>query len=102
MKLATLKSRKSRDGELIVVSRDNKTFVRAGDIAPSLREAVEDWARTKPLLETVYQSLCEGQLSDAEPVKLEELHSPFPRSFQWADGSAFLQHVKLVRKARNA
>ncbi len=101
MKLATLKGN-HRDGELIVVSRDNKTFVRAKDIAPSLREAVENWSRTKPLLEMVYQSLSEGQLSDAEPVRPDELHSPLPRSFQWADGSAFLQHVKLVRKARNA
>lgn len=101
MKLATLKS-DSRDGELIVVSKDNKTFVRAKDIAPSLREALENWGKNKPLLEMIYRSLCEGQLSDAEPIRTEELHSPLPRSFQWADGSAFLQHVKLVRKARNA
>ncbi len=102
MKLATLKSSKSRDGELIVVSRDNTRALRVAEIAPSLRVAIEDWSRTRPLLEAVFQRLnagvCEGELK----VVPEQLHSPLPRAFQWADGSAFIQHVKLVRQARKA
>ena len=101
MKLATLKS-KSRDGELIVVSKDNKNAVRATHIAPCLREAVENWAAAKPQLEALYQQLNEGRAKGAFAVIPEQLHSPLPRAFQWVDGSAFIQHVKLVRMARNA
>lgn len=102
MKLASLKSSKSRDGELIVVSRDNQRAVRATHIAPSLREAVESWASTKPRLEALFQELELGKATNAFQVDGEKLHSPMPRSFQWADGSAFIHHVKLVRMARNA
>lgn len=101
MKLGTLKS-KSRDGELIVVSQDNSKAVRAADIAPSLREAVENWSVCKPKLEVIYKDLNAGKRSDAFAVDYSQLHSAFPRCFQWADGSAFLHHVKLVRMARKA
>lgn len=100
MKLGSLKSN-SPDGELIVVSRDNKRFVRARHIAPSLREAVENWSKCEGLLKKVYDDLNKGSL-ESEPIDENNLHSAMPRAFQWADGSAFIQHVKLVRKARNA
>lgn len=104
MKLATLKpsSSNNRDGELIVVSKDNKQAVRAQHIAPHLRHAVENWAQTKPQLEQLYKQLNEGKAKDAFSLDVEKLHSPLPRSFQWADGSAFIHHIKLVRMARNA
>ena len=101
MKLATLKSNK-RDGELLVVSRDNKTAVKATDVAPSLREALEDWAANKPKLEAHYKALNDGTANGSFEVNEADLHSAMPRAFQWADGSAFLHHVKLVRKARGA
>jgi fumarylacetoacetate (FAA) hydrolase len=101
MKLGTLKS-KSRDGELIVVSQDNSKAVRATEVAPSLREAVEKWSDCKSKLEAIYKDLNAGKRPDAFVVKHTDLHSAFPRCFQWADGSAFLHHVKLVRMARKA
>ncbi len=101
MKLGTLKS-KSRDGELIVVSQDNSKAVRATDVAPSLREAVESWSESKPKLEAMYKELNAGNRSDSFAIEQSQLHSAFPRCFQWADGSAFLHHVKLVRMARKA
>ena len=102
MKLGTLKSHKNRDGELIVVSRDNKKAVKASSIAPSLREAVEDWERCQPQLAMLYKDLNEGRSEIAFDLKMESLHSPLPRTFQWADGSAFIHHIKLVRMARGA
>lgn len=102
MKLGTLKSATSRDGELIVVSRDNQSAIRANHIAPSLREAIENWASVKAKLEELYQKLNAKALGEAFKVDVEQLHSPLPRAFQWADGSAYIHHVKLVRQARNA
>lgn len=102
MKLGSLKSDKSRDGELIVVSRDNQRAVRPGAVASSLREAVENWAVTKPKLEELYTQLNAGTAKDAFELNGKALHSPLPRSFQWADGSAFIHHIKLVRLSRNA
>jgi len=101
MKLASLKSA-HRDGELIVVSKDNQRAVKATSVAPSLREAIENWASAKPQLEELYRSLNDGRAAGAFAVEAEALHSPLPRSFQWADGSAFIHHIKLVRMARNA
>lgn len=101
MKFASLKSNK-RDGELLVVSRDNKKAVKATDIAPNLREAFENWAEARPKLEKLYEDLNAGRASGAFDVDESQLHSAMPRAFQWADGSAFLHHVKLVRKARGA
>lgn len=102
MKLGTLKHDKKRDGELIVVSRDNKKAVSAGAIAPNLREALENWSDVEPRLQALYEKLNAGSAEGAFDVDENALHSPLPRSFQWLDGSAFIQHVKLVRKARNA
>ncbi len=102
MKLGTLKSTTSRDGQLIVVSRDNKKYVPAFDIAPNLREALENWAIVAPKLQKKSDELNAGKCKDVRDVRWEEFHSPLPRAFQWADGSAFLHHVKLVRQARKA
>lgn len=101
MKLATLKST-SRDGELIVVSPDHRRAVKAAGIASSLREAVENWREASPKLRALSRQMAAGPVPGEFKVTEEHLHSPLPRSFQWVDGSAFLHHVKLVRKARNA
>lgn len=100
MKLGSLKS-SSKDGRLVVVSKDNKKMVPATDVAENLRAALENWSETQPALRDLYEQLNQGQLS-GEEVKPENFHSPMPRSFQWIDGSAFIQHIKLVRKSRNA
>lgn len=101
MKLGTLKNPKSRDGDLVVISHDNKRAVKVPEIALSLREAIENSKETFPKLKVVYENLNNGKL-DGFAVDETEFHSPLPRSFQWADGSAFLEHVRLVRKARGA
>lgn len=102
MKLGTLKSKTSRDGELIVVSKDNQRAVRATGVAPSLREAIENWSTVKAKLEDLSRQLNDGKAQNSFTIDPEQLHSPLPRSFQWADGSAFIHHVKLVRMARGA
>ncbi len=102
MKLGTLKTSKWSDGQLVVVSKDNKHYVEVSSISKNLREALESWAQVKPQLTKIYDELNSGLIKDAKPVDENLFHSPLPRSFQWADGSAFLYHVKLVRMARNA
>lgn len=101
MKLGTLQS-KARDGELIVVSKDNQRAIRANHIAPSLREALENWETAKPQLEKLYTELNDGKAKNAFTINADKLHSPLPRAFQWADGSSFIHHIKLVRMARSA
>ena len=101
MKLASIKS-DHRDADLIVVSSDNKKGVSAKNIAPSLREAIENWSTVKPALEDIYKKVNESQISSFFPIQLERLTAPLPRSFSWVDGSAYIQHIKLVRKARGA
>ena len=100
MKLGTLKSN-SRDGKLVVVSKDNTKWTSAEQIAPNLRTAVETWSETQAKLEDLYQKLNSG-LSPAQELKEEDFLSPLPRTFQWIDGSTFIQHIKLVRKSRKA
>lgn len=102
MKLGTLKNAQRRDGDLVVVSRDGFRAVKANAISANLREAIEDWRECGPKLAQLSKELEEGRRTDAFEVEQEEFHSPLPRSFQWADGSAFVHHVKLVRMARNA
>lgn len=101
MKLATLKTG-SRDGRLLVVSRDLVRAVAVEAIAPTLQAALDDWERTEPELRRVYQRLNAGDLVEAFALDPKRLHSPLPRAYQWADGSAYLNHVQLVRRARNA
>ncbi len=100
MKLGTLKS-SHRDGSLVVVSQDNTVYAQAHSIASHLREALEHWTEIKDKLFKLYQQVNERKVKN-HPVKEEEFHSPLPRSFQWIDGSAYIQHIKLVRQARKA
>lgn len=102
MKLGTLKSNKSLDGELCVVSRDLKTAVRAHAVAPSLREALENWDQAEPQLQKMYADLNLGKVVDTFAVNEGDFHSALPRTWLFADGSAFIYHIKLVRQARNA
>jgi fumarylacetoacetate (FAA) hydrolase len=101
MKLATLKN-SSRDGVLVVVSRDLVTCQRVPKIAATLQFALDHWDAVAPRLRKVYAELNEGTALAAEPFVESLCHSPLPRAYQWADGSAYLNHVELVRKARNA
>ncbi len=103
MKLATLKSSNSLDGELVVISKDLKSFVKATSVAPSLREAVEKWSIVQPQLKKLSDELNAGSARGIEKVTDEKVfHSALPRTWLFADGSAFIHHIKLVRKARNA
>ncbi|NRR33425.1 fumarylacetoacetate hydrolase family protein [Oxalobacteraceae bacterium] len=101
MKLATLKNG-SRDGALVVVSRDLSTFVAVPAIAATLQQALDNWNMLAPQLEERYTALNQGSIADAQPFDQNACHSPLPRAYQWADGSAYINHVELVRKARNA
>ncbi|ATD38662.1 fumarylacetoacetate hydrolase family protein [Aeromonas salmonicida] len=101
MKLATLNNGK-RDGALVVVSRDLSRAVRVPSIALTLQSALDEWAETEPKLASIYQTLNDGTCADAVPFDESECLSPLPRAYQWADGSAYVNHVELVRKARGA
>jgi fumarylacetoacetate (FAA) hydrolase len=101
VKLGTLKSQ-SLDGELCVVSRDLKTAVKATHLAPSLREAVEKWGELEGSLNQLYSDLNAGKAAQAFAVKESDFHSALPRTWLFADGSAFIYHIKLVRMARKA
>lgn len=103
MKLGTLKAEGERDGILVVVSRDLTKIVEVPDLAYNLQEALDEWEDTAPALQEVYNQLNAGELDDeAQPFDASQMHSPLPRAYQWADGSAYVNHVELVRKARGA
>jgi len=103
MKLGTLKDDYSRDGRLVVISRCHSKCVTVEEIAYTLQEAMDDWDEVAPRLLHTYDQLNEGELdADALPFEPEKMHSPLPRAYQWADGSAYVNHVELVRKARGA
>jgi fumarylacetoacetate (FAA) hydrolase len=101
MKLASLK-RGGRDGELVVVSRDLTRCVAVPEVAPTLQKALDDWRRAEPGLRAVADILEQGNLATAEPFDATRAAAPLPRAYQWLDGSAYLHHVELVRKARKA
>jgi len=101
MKLATLKTT-GRDGVLIVVSHDLKTAVVASAIAPTLQSLLEDWQHKAPKLAHLSATLNAGKAADTFVFDPARCHSPLPRAYQWADGSAYVNHVELVRKARGA
>ena len=101
MKLATLRDG-SRDGRLLVVSRDLTRAIEARDAAPTLQAALEAWGELGPKLAAIYRRLNENPDSGSIPLDPLQLMAPMPRAYQWADGSAYLYHVELVRKARNA
>ncbi len=103
MKLATLKNSKSKDGDLIIVSKDHKKYVSATSIAPNLLAAMDHAAETFPLLEQLYKKLNDGSAADIKTIPSEDqFESCLPRTWLFADGSAFIHHIKLVRQARKA
>ncbi|WP_119420272.1 fumarylacetoacetate hydrolase family protein [Desertibaculum subflavum] len=100
MKLASLKG--GRDGRLAVVSRDLTRAVEAKAAAPTLQAALDNWHEVEPELRSIARLLEEGHYRDAFAFDPAQLAAPLPRAFQWADGSAYVNHVELVRKARGA
>ncbi|HLD65520.1 MAG TPA: fumarylacetoacetate hydrolase family protein [Pseudomonas sp.] len=100
MKLASLN--RGRDGLLVVVSRDLSRAVEVPAIAATLQAALDDWSSKRPRLEAVYQRLNDGLEGAAFAFAQGDCHSPLPRAYHWADGSAYVNHVELVRKARGA
>jgi fumarylacetoacetate (FAA) hydrolase len=101
MKLATLKDG-SRDGQLAVVSRDLASAHFASAIATTLQQALDDWNFVGPQLEDLYATINGGKAQHAFPFDPAQCMAPLPRAYQWVDGSAYLNHVALVRRARNA
>ena len=101
MKLASLKDG-SRDGQLIVVSRDLSMAHIAHDMAPTLQRALDDWSFIAPQLNDLYQTLNAGKARHAFAFEPAQCAAPLPRAFQWADGSSYVNHVELARKARHA
>jgi fumarylacetoacetate (FAA) hydrolase len=99
MKLASLPG--GRDGRLAVVSRDLTRAMLAQGIAGTLQDALDDWARKKPALEALARELEAGRAKSL-PFDAATTLSPLPRAYQWVDGSAYVNHVELVRKARGA
>ncbi len=99
MKLASLKH--GRDGRLVVVSRDLTRYTDAARVAPTLQAALDGWESAEPGLRELAQGLETGAMP-AERFHERDCASPLPRAYQWADGSAYINHVELVRKARGA
>jgi len=99
MKLASINQ--GRDGQLIVVDNQMQRYVSATEIAPTLQAALDNWDNCKQPLAALYLQLENGEI-DSQAFNSEICASPLPRAFQWADGSAYVNHVELVRKARNA
>lgn len=98
MKLATLRNG-TRDGALIVVHPGGTSYADAKDIAPTLQAALDDWERAQPALRKLADSLAQG---GGTPLDFDKLDAPLPRAYEWVDGSAYINHIVLVRKARNA
>lgn len=99
MKLASLKD--GRDGQLIVVTEDLSRYAVAAPVVDTLQQALDSWAETAPQLQLLYQQLERGEIA-ACPFVQSQCASPLPRAYQWVDGSAYVNHVELVRKARKA
>src|SRR3990167_5114126 len=101
MKLATVKNH-TRDGQLLVVSKDLKLAVAVSEIAVTMQHALDNWAVCKPKLEKIYTLLNQQQIKNTVDFNELNLAAPLPRAYQWADGSAYVNHIELVRKARGA
>ena len=100
MKLATLRDG-TRDGKLIVVRRDGKTYLEATEVAKTLQDALDHWGDARPLLEKMSDDLNGGRIAGKD-ITTAMIAAPLPRAYEWIDGSAYINHVILVRKARNA
>jgi fumarylacetoacetate (FAA) hydrolase len=101
LKLATRRNG-TRDGELIVVNRALTHAARATDVAKTLQAALDDWSRAAPQLANIAATLESGKGREAFDFDARQCAAPLPRAFHWADGSAYVNHVELVRKARGA
>jgi len=101
VKLASLRNG-SRDGQLLVVSRDLARAVPVPHVVPTLQAALDDWSRVQPRLEQVALELEEGRAPGSFPFQATQVLAPLPRAHHWVDGSAYVNHVELVRKARGA
>lgn len=100
MRLATVRQG-GRDGRLVVVDVAGGRYARADDISPTLQAALDEWEAVAPALEARSSALVCGQ-APSHPLDFSELMAPLPRAYEWVDGSAFLNHVRLVRRARGA
>lgn len=98
MKLATLNNGQ-RDGRLVLVSRDLRLALDVAAIAPTLQQAIDDWARLEPALQRLYERLNAGEAEQAFAFDPAQAAAPLPRAWQWLDGSAFLSHGALMQKA---
>jgi fumarylacetoacetate (FAA) hydrolase len=101
MKLASRRAG-GRDGQLVVVDRALSRFAPVPDIAPTLQAALDHWEEVEPLLRGIASALDTGKVPDARPFDAKDCLAPLPRAYHWADGSAYVNHVELVRKARGA
>lgn len=100
MKLATMRDG-TRDGALVVVRSDGQVFAPGRPAAPTLQAALDDWEAAAPKLREIAARL-ESRALPGAPLDAGALHAPLPRAYEWVDGSAYLNHVRLVRKARGA
>lgn len=100
MRLASLRDG-TRDGELVVVSKGGDQYASAAEAAATLQAALDDWDSAAPYLRELAARLDAGE-ADALPLDVSQLMAPLPRAYEWLDGSAYLNHVELVRKARGA
>lgn len=101
MKLASLKN-STRDGQLVVVKSDLTQAIAVPEIATTMQQLLDSWGDLSPKLEEVYRQLNLDELQGAFDFVQAQCESPLPRAYQWADGSAYVNHVELVRKARKA
>ena len=101
MKLATYQN-DTKDGQLMVVSHDLSKTVAVPDISTTLQFALDNWKEVSPKLQEIYHLLNIGEIKNSIVFNEHQCHSPLPRAYQWADGSAYVNHIELVRKARNA
>ncbi|GIU30394.1 2-keto-4-pentenoate hydratase [Shewanella colwelliana] len=101
MKLASYNNGR-RDGQLMLVSKDLTKTVAVPAIAHTMQQLIDAWDLLQPQLQELYEALNDGQLDNAVDFDETKCLSPLPRAYQWADGSAYVNHVELVRKARNA
>lgn len=98
MKLASLRG-PGRDGTLIVVRKDGQAFAPAGDRVPTMQAALDDWGNHESYLRDIALGLEQHEIP-AEPLDFAQLAPPLPRAYEWVDGSAYINHIVLVRKAR--
>lgn len=101
MKLATINNN-TRDGKLVVVNKELTKAVEVSQIAPTMQFALDNWAKVEKDLKSVYENLNSNNVTDTIDFGTAKILAPIPRAYHWADGSAYVTHVELVRKARNA